>query len=98
MTEPVLCRSTRNGAGCGHPVGDHDGDRSRTCCCCNWQHNDPAHSRGCVECHVRAVKARMRPGVTNAEVAPELPERLRQAFWARALDSYFARHLGGQHE
>lgn len=44
----VTCKSTRYGEGCGHPVGEHDGTGS--CCCCNWQHNDPSHVDGCGRC------------------------------------------------
>jgi hypothetical protein len=35
-----------------------------------------------------------RPGRTNAELAELLPPDLRQVFWRRELDSYFAAELG----
>jgi hypothetical protein len=40
MTAPeILCTTTRNSAGCGHPVQDHTGSGSpqRDCPCCTWQ-------------------------------------------------------------
>jgi hypothetical protein len=40
---PVLCSSTRNSKGCGHPVDDHVGTHTPRpdCDCCSWRQNEP---------------------------------------------------------
>jgi hypothetical protein len=39
--EPVPCKSTRYGAGCGHDTMQHIGPNSvnQDCNCCTWRHN-----------------------------------------------------------
>jgi hypothetical protein len=92
--DPVVCISARNSVGCGHPVNDHDGNTARECCCCNWNHNDPAHVRDCINCHIRRIKADM--GLTFGEtttadvIARQLPQHLRGPFWRAAIERYLA--------
>lgn len=45
----AICKSTRYGEGCGHPVDQHDGPPAK-CCCCSWRQNDPGHVEGCDRC------------------------------------------------
>lgn len=42
--QTVICRSTRQGQGCGHPVDDHVGPGTiqKDCPCCNWSQNEPS--------------------------------------------------------
>lgn len=44
MTHRVLCSSTRDSRGCGHPVDDHTGSATPrpSCDCCSWRQNVPA--------------------------------------------------------
>lgn len=91
----VICKSTRNGAGCGHPVTDHDGGAHRDCCCCNGQHNDPSHADACIHCWGRRIKAQLGGAATVGEIAPHMPERLRPAFWRWAVGEYFRREVSG---
>ncbi len=57
----AVCKSTRYGEGCGHPVDDHTGQGD--CCCCNWQQNDPTHVDNCDRCRpiLTAYLKRMSP-------------------------------------
>ena len=84
MTASVLCRSTRYGLGCGHPVGDHVGfvTTNKDCCCCNGHHNLPGHQEQCIDCLRRKL---VKPGMTAAEFARQLPEDLRPLYWRRKL-------------
>lgn len=48
------------------------------------------------EAEIEAILVPLRqqqPGITNAEVAPHLPERLRGPFWERAVDRYMTEEL-----
>ncbi|MFC5268441.1 hypothetical protein ACFPJ1_40585 [Kribbella qitaiheensis] len=55
MTDTVVCKSTQLGDGCGHPVGDHIGNRTTQteCCCCTRRHNDMGHVRDCLDCAIK---------------------------------------------
>lgn len=90
----VTCRTTRYGAGCGHPVTEHDGKPERTCCCCNRQHNDPDHAANCLDCNLRRIEPTLAEGTTSGEVAELLPEHLRQPFWRRQIGVYLKRTDG----
>jgi hypothetical protein len=57
MDEPILCKSTRYGVGCFHPVSDHTG--AGTCCCCSGRHNDPDHAA------ISHCQMRFEAGVTH---------------------------------
>jgi len=87
--EPATCHSTRNAVGCGHPVTDHDGKPARECCCCNRQHNHPAHVADCLDCQIRRIK-KSHPGVPSNVAAELLPEHLREPFWQRQIERYLA--------
>lgn len=39
-----------------------------------------------------------RESMSNGEVAPHLPEHLRQPFWEQAIDRYFREVLGDEYE
>jgi hypothetical protein len=93
---PVICKSTRSAAGCGHPVGDHDGNQERSCCCCNRQHNYPEHVSACLECNIRRIKHQLgTETITAEELAEHLPQHLRRPFWRAAVHRYIREELGG---
>lgn len=58
----IVCRTNAWGAGCGHPVANHDQRQMRPCCCCSGRHNDPRHVQACDACTQLHRERRVRMG------------------------------------
>jgi hypothetical protein len=95
VSEIVAFRSTRYGAGCGHPTTDHVGAASPQpdCCCCTQRQNCSSHIDTCLDCSVVHAKYRLRhEGIsvpTVGDVAPFIPQSLVGEFWVRYIGKYF---------